>query len=461
MNGGLTPDGLVLTLHLRDDIVWSDGKPITSADFVFTYEMVMSDANAVTSQYPYDQVKSVEAPDERTVVVTFTTPFAAWQALLWRGILPKHVLEPTFAEKGSMQEAEWNRAPTVGCGPFVFAEWESGNYVHFVRNENYWLGPAKLDDVYFKIVPDDASQTAALAAGDADIGTFPPLSDVPILQAAGLNIVLESSGYAEGMFFNFREMANPGARDVKVRQAVAQAIDREAINRDLLLGLSHVPNTFWDPLAASGYVSPDVVPWQYDPEAAKKLLDDAGWTDRDGDGIREDANGNELKLVHGTTIREIRQDVQAVVQQQLKAVGIDLELMSQESDLYFGSFSDGAACAVGTVDIMEWSDAPSFPDPDKDYWLCDQIPSADNPWGWNYFGCDEKLDGLFRQQLATIDPAARAKIIQEIGLYMHNQVYWYGLYDDPDYWVVNPRLSNVRFSGVSPLFSIGEWDVTE
>jgi peptide/nickel transport system substrate-binding protein len=459
-NGGVSADGRVITMNLRDDIVWSDGTPITSADFVFTYNMIMDGGNAVDSQYPYDMIESIDAPDERTVVITFTEPYTPWQAQLWRGLLPKHVLEPVFTEKGSIQEAEWNRAPTVGCGPFVFSEWQSGNYLHFVKNENYWLGAPKLDDVYFKFV-DDASQTAALIAGDADIGTFPPLSDVPSLKEAGLKVMVQSSGYMEGLFFNFREMANPGARDLKVRQAVAMAIDREAINRDLLLGLSHPTETFWDGLAAAGYVPSDIVPWKYDPEAAKALLEEAGWTDTNDDGIRENAAGEPLTLVHGTTVREIRQDIQAVLQQELKAVGIDLRLVAEESDLFFGSFSDGAACAVGSVDIMEWSDSPLVPDPDTDYWLCDQVPSADNDWGYNYFGCDETLDGLFKQQLVAIDPAVRTPIIQQIAKYMHDQVYWYGLYDDPDYWIVGPRLTNVSFSGVTPFFSIAEWDVTE
>jgi len=459
-NGGVSADGRVITMNLRDDIVWSDGTPITSADFVFTYNMIMDGGNAVDSQYPYDMVESIEAPDERTVVITFTEPYTPWQAQLWRGLLPKHVLEPVFTEKASIQEAEWNRAPTVGCGPFVFAEWQSGNYLRFVKNEKYWLGAPKLDDVYFKFV-DDASQTAALIAGDADIGTFPPLSDVPSLQEAGLTVMVQSSGYQEGLFFNFREMANPGARDLRVRQAVAMAIDREAINRDLLLGLSRPVETFWDGLAAAGYVPSDIVPWKYDPEAAKALLEEAGWTDTNGDGLRENAAGEPLTLVHGTTVREIRQDIQAVLQQQLKAVGIDLQLVAEESDLFFGSFSDGAACAVGSVDMMEWSDSPLVPDPDTDYWLCAQVPSAENDWGYNYFGCDETLDGLFQQQLVAIDPAVRAPIVQQIAKYIHDQVYWYGLYDDPDYWIVGPRLTNVRFSGVTPFFSIAEWDVTE
>jgi peptide/nickel transport system substrate-binding protein len=459
-NGGVTEDGLVITLDLRDDIVWSDGTPITANDFVFTYQMIVNPANAVSSVYPYDYLESVEAPDERTVVMTFSEPFAPWQSLFWKGLMPQHILEPVFQTEGTIDEAEWNMAPTVGCGPFNFAEWESGSYIRFVKNPNYWLGEPKLDEIYLQFVPDDASQTAALVAGDADLGTFPPLTDVPVLQAGGLKIMVQPSGYEEGWYFNFREMASPGARDLAVRQAIAMAIDREAINNDLLLGLTKPVETLWDPLAAYGYVSPDIEPWQYDPEAAKALLEEAGWTDRDGDGIREDADGNPLTLIHGTTIREIRQDNQAVTQQYLREVGIDLQINSYDADFFFASYSDGSPCALGEVDIMEWSDSTGgFPDPDHYYWLCSELPDDENPWGANYFGCDEELDALFQQQLATIDPEERTAIIQQITKYMHDQVYWLGMWDDPDYWIVGSRLSGVKFSGVTPFYNIMEWDV--
>jgi peptide/nickel transport system substrate-binding protein len=460
-NGGVSEDGLTITLHLRDNITWSDGEPITSADFKFTYDMVMSDANTVNSQYPYDYLGSLETPDDRTVVMQFSEPFAAWQSNFWRGILPKHVLEPVFEANGSLIEAEWNTAPTVGCGPYVFDEWESGSFIKFVRNENYWLGKANIDEIYFQFVPDDAAQTAALIAGDADLGTFPPLSDVPDLRDAGINVLSVNGGYSEIWFFNFRDMASPGARDLNVRKAIAMALDREAIVNDLLLGLSKPGETMWDTLSAYGYVSPDIVAWEYDPDGARQLLEDSGWIDRDGDGIREDENGNKLTLVHGTTIREIRQDIQAVVQQQLLQVGIDLQIMSEDSDIFFGSYTDGASCATGSVDIMEWSDAPYFPDPDTDYWLCDQIPDDENPWGYNYFGCDETLDSLFRSQLVETDPAKRVEIFHDITQYMHDQVYLIPLYIDPDIWLINPRLTNVTISGVTPFYSIMNWDIAE
>ena len=94
-------------------------------------------------------------------------------------IIPKHILQPVFDAEGTLDTAEWNKAPTVGCGPFVFEEWQSGSFARFVANENYWLGRPKLDELFFQFVPDDASQIAALVAGDGDIGTFFAYSDVP------------------------------------------------------------------------------------------------------------------------------------------------------------------------------------------------------------------------------------------------------------------------------------------
>lgn len=458
-NGGISEDGLVITMHLRDDITWSDGTPITADDFIFTYDMTMDPANAVDSTYPYDQLASIEAPDAQTVVMTFSTPFASWQASFWTGLLPKHILQPVYDADGSIENADWNMAPTVGCGPFVFDTWESGSFIRFTRNDNYWLGAPKLDAVVFQFVPDDASQTAACIAGDVDLGYWPPYSDIPALRDAGLSLVTQASGYNEGWFINFRDMASPGIRDVNVRQAIAMSLDRTTICEDLKYGLVTPNETFWD--AFAGAVDPSIVPFPYDPEAAMALLEEAGWTDTDGDGIREDADGNKLIIKQGNTDKQERMDLQAVAQQQLLAVGIDLQTEAINSDILFESFTNDGPAATGALDIMEWSDAPYFPDPDTDYWLCDQIPTADYPTGYNYYGCDEDLDALFRQQLVTVNAEERLAIFQQITKLMHDKVYYIGMWEDPDIWIVNPRLTGAKFSGITPFYNIYEWDLTQ
>jgi peptide/nickel transport system substrate-binding protein len=116
-NGGISEDGKVITVKLRDDIQWSDGEPITGDDFIFTYEMAVSPSNTVASAYPYDKLEKVEAPDPQTVVMTFTDPFAPWQATLWHGILPAHILKPIYDAEGTLDNADWLTNPTVGCVP--------------------------------------------------------------------------------------------------------------------------------------------------------------------------------------------------------------------------------------------------------------------------------------------------------------------------------------------------------
>ena len=457
-NGGVSEDGTVLTLNLRDDLTWSDGEPLTSADFVFTYQMIVDPNNAVNSAYPYDtEIASVEAPDDRTVVVTFNQAFIPWAANLWKGLLPEHILGPVFEAEGTIDNADWNTSPTVGAGPFVFAEWESGSFARFVANDDYWLGRPLLDEIFIRFVPDDASQINALVAGDGDLGTFFAYPDVPTLEDAGIEIITVQSGYNEGWFLYLGESAHPGMQDLQVRQALALGFDRAAINSDLLLGLTQPPATYWE---NTPFADPSVEPWPYDPERAAALLDEAGWVDSNGDGTR-DKDGVELVLSYGTTTREIRQDTQAVAQQQLAEIGIELELSNTDADTFFASFGDGGPAATGQFDIMEWSDSTNFPDPDWYYWLCSEIPSDDYPDGGNWQAiCDEQLDGWFQEQLAEADPSARMELFHQISRYIYDQVYWLGLWQDPDLWGISSRLSNVSLSGVTPFFSIAEWDLT-
>ena len=459
-NGGISEDGRVITMKLRDDITWSDGEPLTADDFIFTWEMAVSPKNTVATTYPYDAIESVTATDPQTVVITFTEPFAPWLANLWHGILPAHILRPIYDAEGTIDNADWLKNPTVGSGPYVFAEWESGSYARFVRNENYWGTPAKIDEIFIRFVPDDASQVAALKAGDADLGTFISYADVNTLQDAGLKIMIEPSGYGEWMFFMVNEeKGHPALLDVNVRKAIAMAIDRDGINRDLHFGLTKTPASFWDALPV--YNDPPLQPYPYDPAEAKRLLDESGWVDSDGDGIRE-KDGVKLELDHATTIREDRQDVQAVMQQQLAEVGIKLNVNPVDDTLYFASYAENGPAARGEYDIQEWSDGPLFPDPDIYYWLCDQIPSDDNPSGENWFYiCDEELDRLIQLQSTQVDAVERQKTISQINQLFYDKVYIIGMWQDPDVYAVGPRLVNVKFSGVTMFFNIGEWDLAE
>jgi peptide/nickel transport system substrate-binding protein len=456
-NGGISEEGRVLTLSLRDDLTWSDGEPLTAQDFVFTYEMIVDPNNAVASAYPYDEaVASVEAPDDLTVVVTFNEAFIPWASSLWQGLLPEHILRPVYEAEGTIDNAEWNHAPTVGSGPYVFAEWESGSFTRFEANENYWLGRPALDEIFIRFVPDDASQINALVAGDGDLGTFFDYSDVPTLKDAGVDVFAAQSGYNEGWFFYLGEESHPALQDERVRQAIAMGFDRASLSQDLLLGLTKPAATYWD---NTPYADPAVEPWPYDPLAAATLLDDAGWIDSNGDGTR-DKDGVELVLSYGTTTREIRQDTQAVAQQQLAEIGIGLELINYDSDLFFAGYGEGGPAATGELDIMQYSDTTNFPDPDIYYWLCSEIPTPEYPDGGNWQAlCDDELDALFQLEISQADPVERQQTFHQISRMMYEQVYWLGMWQDPDLWGINERLSNVKISGTTPFFNIAEWDL--
>jgi peptide/nickel transport system substrate-binding protein len=457
-NGGISPDGKVITLKLRDDLVWSDGTPLTSEDFVFTYEMAIDPKNAVASTYPYDQMESVEAPDATTVVMTFKEPFAPWLGTLWKGILPAHIVRPMYEAAGTLDTVEWNKKPTVGCGPYTFQEWESGSFARFVANENYWLGKPKIDEIFFRFVPDDASQVAALQTGDGDLGTFIAYSDMPALEDAGIKIIPAFSGYNEGIYFYLHETkGKPALKDIAVRKAIALATDRFSLCKDLLLGMTVPASTDWD---NTPWNDPSLQPWPYDPEQAKKILDDAGWVDSNGDGVR-DKNGEDLSFTYGTTTREIRKDTQAVFQQQLAAVGIKVDLLNYDSDIFFGTYAEGGPAAVGDLDLIEFSTTFNFPDPDSADWLCSEIPSDENPAGVATSQiCDKELDDLFTLQRTQVDLAAREETFHKITKHIFDNVYWLGLWQDPDTWAVGKRLQNVKISGATPFYSIMDWDLT-
>ena len=280
----------------------------------------------------------------------------------WLGRVPKHILEPVFKKDGTIDKADWNRKPTVGFGPFVFKEWQSGSSITFVANPNYYKGKPKLDQVFIKIVPDDAAQIAALKAGDTDIGAFISYQDMPDLEKLGtLDLVKAQSGYQESWFMNLstdpKTKGHPALQDVNVRKAIVMAVDREKIVKDLLGGRTKVSATFWE---GTPYADPTPSPSPTTKTGAKKLLDDAGWK-KGTDGIREPTAAVKLKLRYATTTRDVRKNTQVIVQQMLKEVGVDVELINHSSDLFFASYADKGPIAIGQYDIEEHSTVPQLP----------------------------------------------------------------------------------------------------
>lgn len=457
-NGGISPDGKVITMKLRDDIKWSDGEPITSQDFKFTYEMYVSEKNAVATTYPYDMISSFETPDDRTVVMKFSEQFAPWMGTFWKGLLPQHTLQEVFDAEGTLDNAAWNKNPDVSCGPFTFTEWESGSFARFVANDDYWLGRPKLDEIFIRFVPDDATQIEALKNGDGDLGTFFAYEDVASLEAAGISVLKVYSGYNEGIYFNLGENGHPAIKDLRVRKAIAMGIDRFTVNTDLNLGLTISAVSDWD---NTPWVDPALAPWPYDPDQAMALLDEAGWIDSNADGVR-DKDGVELILKYGSTTRQIRVDTQAVFQKQLADIGIKVELLNYDSDQFFSGYAEGGPAATGELDIFQYSSTPNYPDPDIAEWRCDQIPTGENPDGTNWQAvCDETLDSLFQRQSAEVDFATRQQTFHEISKVIYDNVYWLGVWQDPDLWGISNKITGAKISGATPFYNILEWDLVD
>jgi peptide/nickel transport system substrate-binding protein len=459
-NGGLSEDGRTITLNIREDAVWSDGTPLTSADFVFTYEAYRNTDNLQNVTYPYGEadniISSVEAPDEFTVVVNFVEPFAPWLATLFTRVLPAHVLAPVFEAEGTLIDAAWNRDASVSAGPYVLAEWQTGAFMRFVANENYFGDTPKIPTVIIRFIPEDDVLLATLLQGEADAATFIDYSDVPALEAAGLEHQIVSSGYNEHWTVNLREgLAHPAMLDVRVREAIALATDREGFTENALLGMTYPAAGFWE---GSPYASPNVSAPPYDPARANELLDEAGWIDSNGDGTR-DKDGIELVLRYITNQRGIRVDAQAVFQQQLAEVGIGVELINYPSDVYFNNFANGGPMAIGDFDLAQLSQTSNFPDPAMTIFRCNQIPSEDSPDGNNYRGyCNEEVEQLFIQSEITTDYDARVAIFHKIDEILASEFVYIGIWYDPDLWVVSNTLVNADVNGVSPYWNIANWE---
>lgn len=456
-NGGITADGKTLTLALRKNLTWSDGEPLTSADFAFTYQMATNSENINFIADAFSLVTSVDTPDPYTVVTHLSQADPQWLIDLWPAVLPKHTLEPVFQQNGTLDDADWNSAPSSGAGPYVFTGVEQGNLVRFMANANYWGKRPRINEIDLRLFPNASSLQAALAQGSVEAGL--PLSTDQALsaQAAGDQILPAYNGYNEGWYFYLdAQKGQPALQDAAVRRAIALAFNRPKLVQDLFQGLAQPAATFWD---GSAYADPSIKAYPYDPQQAKSLLDQAGWVDTDGDGVR-DKGGVPLALKYGTTTDPQRKAAQTQAQSDLQAIGVKLQLLSYAPGTLFASYGQGGPAASGKLDIMQWADKPDYPDPATSYWQCSEIPSAANPDGNNWQAlCDSGLDGLLQKASQQVDPSQRQATFQEISKTIYDQVYWLGLWQDPDYWAIGPHLQNVHPSAASPFFDVVEWEM--
>lgn len=321
----ISEDGKTYTFALREGVKWSDGQPFTAADVVFTLEAFGKFNTYLTKLVPL--VEKASAPDDKTFVLTLKAPLTATLDLFDKEVfplMPKHVYEgkdiPTHPA---------NIAP-VGLGPFKFEKWASGQSITFVRNPNYWEAPKPyLDQVIFALIPNPQQRLNAIVNGE--INWFrPEVVQVPATQAAAkkgtFRVVPIITNAPETAVVDFNLRRAP-ISDIKVRQALFHAIDRQRIVKDVYQGLAEtaknaIPTQFKNLHDPS--VDYDTM-YGYDPKKAGELLDEAGFPLKDGKRF-----SLELTAVSVAPYDAVAQIVQA----QWKAIGIDVKLSALDLQIW-------------------------------------------------------------------------------------------------------------------------------
>lgn len=429
-NGGVSPDGRTITYRLRQGVNWHDGAPFTAADVKFTWQTIMNRKVNIVQRDGYDKIASIDTPNPYTVVIHFREYYTPYLTL-FSTILPQHIL----GTEDDINKAAFNRAP-VGTGPFKFKEWRVAEAIVLEANSTYFRGKPKLDGIIYKVIPDPNVLLTQLKAGEVDIVTninFAQLDQVKTI--AGMNTVITPNMIWEHLDYN---MDNPIFQDVRVRQAIVLALDRQAIINNVLKNVASPAAADQSPL--SWAYNPTLQPAARDVNAAKELLIQAGWS-QGTDGIFS-KDGKKLSFSLTTTAgNKIREIVAQTIAQQLKEVGIGVEVRPIESKSFFDDilknrrFDMAMYAWVGGVD------------PDNiDLWYSKKIPSRANGYdGHNFPGWrNSEVDTLTEKGITTVDIEARKQIYFRIQELIVQECPVVPLYFRADIDAVRKTIANYR-----------------
>ncbi len=400
----VSPDGLRITFHLREGVKWHDGAPFTADDVLFTYKKMIDPKTPTPYGEDFKQVKSVESPDPRTVVVTYEKTFAPALASWGMHILPKHLLE----KYDDIAKSPLNREHPVGTGPYRFVEWKSGSKVVFEANPDYYEGKPGIPRVIVRVIPDQATQFLELKSGGLDFMTLTPLQYARQTDTVDFRKKFNRYRYPSmGYTYLGLNLSNPIFSDRRIRQAIATAIDRKQIIQGVLFGLGQEATGPY--LPGTWVYNPDVKRFPYDPAKSKAMLAEAGWKDADGDGVLEKDGKKFAFTVLTNAGNESRAKVAAIIQQNLAAVGVKMEIRTLEWAAFINDFVDKKKFDAL---ILGWSITP---DPDQfDIWSSTKT----GPKELNHVGFkNAEVDRLLEAGRRTFDQAARKKAydrIQEI-----------------------------------------------
>ena len=452
-NGGISRDGLTITYHLRRGVRWQDGARFTSRDVQFSFAAIVNPNNAAASRHGYDDVLRVDTPDAFTAVVRLKKPFAPAVHTFFAHsdtpyeILPAHLL----ARYGSLDRIPFNDAP-VGTGPFKVVRWLHGERVDYVANDEYFFGKPKIRRITIRIVPDENTIVNLLRTHEIDWfvqptpRTYPALKGIP-----GIDIRLVNFN---GYYAVQVNVSRPALSDVRVRQALALAVDKRRLVRDTTFGTA-VPATEDLPSFMWAF-NPKAGTRKFDLPKARTLLDAAVWR-AGADGIRR-RNGERLTLglafaTDSATDRLVGPAIVAM----LKDAGIDVELKGYNTSLLYAPQAEGGPLASGRYDLALQPWYSGIDPDDSSQMMCDQFPPAG--WNWSRYCNAAEMDEAQRLALDHYDIPTRKRAYASVeGLLARDAPFVY-IWWPRQIEAVNSDLKNFRPNGIMEDWNAYEWSI--
>jgi peptide/nickel transport system substrate-binding protein len=454
-NGDVSKDGLTLKYKLRHNMKWQDGPPVTCNDLKFTWQAVMNPHNNVVTTDGYKDIGSIDCSDPYVAVIHMKKLYAPFLQQLWSvngnaPILPEHLLAKYNDDKGSFNTAPYNALP-VGSGPFKVVQWQRGQEVRMEVNPDFYLGRPKLNEVVYKIVPDENTAETQLQTHEIDMLAMGSGLKWPQYEALaadpknGLVAVRVDSFAWTHVDFNLKQ---PIVSDVQVRRALAYATDKSEIVNKVEHGSAIPADTDQQPHLSWAYTT-DIAHYPFDPAKARQLLDADGWT-VGADGVRV-KNGQRLEFTLSTqTESTVGKAIQTVLQHQWRDVGVQADIKNYPTSEFFDNSTNGILQG-GHYDTagFSWLGAAD-PDDSAIYSGDNQAPHGQNAMFWN----NPTATAAMNDALKTVDQARRKKdyviVQQQLALDVPTII----LYFDRFPYVYNTDLKNFY---PSPVIS-GFWD---
>lgn len=390
----VSSDGKKWTFKLREGVLFHDGTPFTAEIMKKSLERSFIQSASTFGKIP---VTSIETPDNLTLVINLNSTFPALPAYLSKG-------ESVALAPGSY-DASGNVTKPIGTGPFIFESWKPEEEIVVVKSPDYWGHVASVDKVIYRVIPEELTRKMLLDSKDIQVAMIlsPDVAD-KYTEKADYTVLEQPIARLRMIAFNTeKEPFN----DIKIRQAINYAIDREAIVNSVLYGYGTTASGLFPPQFY--WANKDIAPYTYDTEKAKKLLNEAGWTDSDGDGIL-DKNGKPLKITLVTyPERAELPPIAEVIQQQLEKVGIKTELKVLNTD------AANAQRNKGNFDMYLVGRGLLFvPDPDE-IMMTDYHSNGTSGDGWGaYRWHNDTVDKLIEQARTTSDEDVRKKLYDEV-----------------------------------------------